>query len=334
MGVTIGYPGLQPDEDIRTESLAWARSFAADMEWAVEEIDVERPRGSLGHRVLEVPRIGGLSLLPHFACEPVPLLFLETTGHLIDSILLDEGEGDITLQDEALVKTHFAGPVIHAEICQFLAQLRQQFIPDLYVDDETGFFETGDTDRLNRAFNESWGGILEAVAELRDEPGSIFEIGGIAVRVPAEDRPAGTDAQLPSDHKNLLDELETWLMTRYGGFGLDFNRSAESVEHLDLLMLEADREGWCDDPEDEETERLAYAMGATFGRTVAATIGGQWEVDENEGLMLTEVGGVGMMLNPFEVAAHRIAHGPAFSFEYQYKTYRDLAARLRVRDQE
>ena len=329
MGVTIGYSGLQTDPGLRAEALDWARAFATEMEWAFEEITIERPRGFLGHRVLEVPRIEGLSLLPHFASEPVPLLFLDTTGHLVDSILTDEGEGDIRLQDEVLTKTQFAGPAVHVEVCQFLAELRNRFVPGLTVDDETGFFESANLERLNQALDAGWDAIIEGISDMRDEHGSAFEVGGILVRVPAEDRPSGAESQIEPAHRQLLDELETWLMTRYGGFGLDFDRSEQAVEHLDLLMLEADNEGWFSEESDgEEAEQLVHAMGAAFGRTVESTLGAQWELDEEQGLVLAEVGSVGVIMNPFQIAAQRFAHGPAFAFAHQFDVHRELVRRL------
>lgn len=329
MGVTIGFNGVQPDPVLREQALEWACAFAADMEWAFEKVSIERARGFLGHRVLEAPRISGLSLLPHFACEPVPLQFLESTGDLVDSVLVDEGEGDIRLQDEALTKTQFAGPAIHAEVCQFLAELRERFVPNLTVDDETRFFETGDTARLQHAFDEAWASIVDGVAPLREEPGGMYEVGGVLLRVPSEDRAPDGDGSLQQDHKELLSALETWLMTRYGGFGLDFDRSPRTIENLDLLMVEADKEQWFQaEDEEEEAEQLVHAMGAAFGRTIESTLGGRWELDEEEGLTLTEIGGVGIIVNPFEVAAQRFTFGPAFAFQHHYDLFRDLTVRL------
>ena len=334
MGVTVAFTGQQDEPSLRDDAIAWARGFAAEMEWTVAHtVCVERPRGVLGDQVLEVPKVMGLSLLPHFACEPVPLLFLQSTGHLVDSFILDEGNGDIRLEHEVLVKTQFAGASVHAEVCQFLVALKERFVPNLEVDDETGFFATGDAAALAGSMDAAWERILHGIGAFR-EPGTELDIGGIPVRVAAEDRPGGAYALVSNEHRQLLDGLETWLTTRYGGFGLDFDRTAASVEHLDLLMLEADQEGWCNDIEDAEAERIAHALGATFGHTVAALLGGQWELDSEEGLVLAEVGGVGLIMNPFEVAASRIAHGPSHAFEHHFAVYENLAQRLATRAKE
>lgn len=327
MGVTVAFTGRQAEPRFRQDALEWAQGFATDMEWDATPVSVERHRGFLGNQVLEVPRVEGLSLLPHFACEPVPLLFLDSSGHVVDSVLVDEGDGDIRVEPQVLVKTQFAGAGVHIEVCQFLAALKKAYVPDLEVDDETGFFSTGDERRLTEALDAGWERILHEISELR-EPGAALAIGGIPLRVPAEDRPAGAYAQVTDEHRELLDGLESWLSTRYGGFGLDFDRTLSSIEHLDLLMLESDKEGWCDDLEDAEAERLAHALGATFGRTVATVLGGQWELDESEGLMLSEVGSVGLQMNPFQVAADRIARGPSYAFAHHFAVYEDLVKRL------
>ncbi|MEE2713772.1 MAG: hypothetical protein VX913_13460 [Planctomycetota bacterium] len=323
MGVTVSFTGHQPDSSIRDAALTWARSFAEETQWTVSDVVcIERPRGFLGDQVLEVPKVVGLTFIPHFACEPVPLLFLQSTGQLVDAFFLDEGNGDVRLQREVLVKTQFAGPTVHAEVCEFLKAVKERFVPDLKVDDESGFFSTGDTAALNLATDAAWARILERTQEL-SEPGADLAIGGIPMRVQASER-----EPLSDEHRELLEGLETWLATRYGGFGLDFDRTTSSVEHLDLLMIEVDQEGWCDDIEGEEAERIAHALGATFGQAVAATLGGHWEVDPEEGLVLTEIGGAGLIMNPFQVAASRIAYGPSHAFEYHFAVYRDLARRL------
>ena len=323
MGVTVSFTGHQPESGARDAALTWARTFAKETQWVVADtVCIERARGFLGDQVLEAPKVLGLTFTPHFACEPVPLLFLQSTGQLVDAFVFDEGNGDVRLQREVFVKTQFAGPTVHAEVCQFLATLKKRFVPDLEVDDESGFFTTGDAAALELATDAAWARILERSRTLR-EPGAPLAIGGIPIREQARECPP-----LSNEHRELLEELETWLATRYGGFGLDFDRSSSSIEHLDLLMIEADQEGWCDNVEGPETEQIAHALGATFGQTVATNLGGHWEVDPDEGLVLTEIGGVGLIMNPFQVAASRIAHGPSHAFEYHFAAYRDLARRL------
>ena len=95
-----------------------------------------------------------------------------------------------------------------------------------------------------------------------------------------------------------------------------------------FFLLREDEPAVGDDVEGPEAEQIAHALGATFGQTVATNLGGHWEVDPDEGLVLTEIGGVGLIMNPFQVAASRIAHGPSHAFEYHFAVYRDLARRL------
>ncbi len=330
MGASLGFSGRQTEPTKLEEAISWARTFARDMEWECADVSFERSRGVMGTQPLERPQIAGLSLTPHFACEPVPLLFLESTGQLVDSVVIDEGDGVIRVEPQVMVKTQFAGAAVHAEVCGFLAELRQRFIPDLQVDDETGFSDDGDEARLQRYLDTCWDRLLEEIREVA-EPGDRLEIGGIPVQVPPTDAYVETQRGLDEDQQRILKELELWLVTRYGGFGLEFDRSRSAVEHLDLLMHESDQEGWCADPEDEDAERLAHGLGAAFGSTVEMLLGARWEADEEEGFVLADVGGVGLSLNPFQVAADRIAHGPSRAFAHHLAVYEDLARRLRAR---
>ena len=151
MGVTLQFRGTQPDRNLRNGAIEAAVVFSREMEWAAQPLRLEKPRGFLAHRVLEHPVLEGVSLLPHFACEPIPLLFLETSGVLLDSYLEDEGNNDVRFNDSPLVKTQFAGPRVHMEICEFLQEMKRRFVPDLDVDDETGFFQSHDEEALRAA---------------------------------------------------------------------------------------------------------------------------------------------------------------------------------------
>jgi hypothetical protein len=327
MGVTIAFRGLQRDRGLQRQSLAYARGFAREMEWRRTPVELRKPRGLLGRQILEMLQVDGLILLPHFACEPVPLLFLESTGHLVDSYFQHTGDDDVRLMDEILVKTQFAGPAVHAEICAFLADLKNRFVPGLEVDDETEFFRTGDATALALAFESAWTAIIDAL------PGTLaadteYTIGGFHFRGPLRPPPADPLKDVALDHCRLLFALEEYLTVRYGGLGLRFDRQQECIENLDLLMHEAEKERWFKSLDGRDSETLVHSIGATFGHTLAALLGGHWTLDENEGLLLRDVGGVGLVVNPFQVAADRVVFGPSHGFAHHFTTFENLVRRL------
>ena len=45
-------------------------------------------------------------------------------------------------------KTQFAGPDVHIAVCALLRYVKERYAPDLWVEDESGYFETGDREDL------------------------------------------------------------------------------------------------------------------------------------------------------------------------------------------
>jgi hypothetical protein len=297
------------------------------MEWGVEAASLSKPRAYLGPRVLECPRLEGLSLLPHFACEPVPLIFLEGPGLLVDSYIEDAGQNDIRLTPEPIVKTHFAGVQAHTEVCDFLAELKRRFVPDLTVDDESGFFEERNVSALEKALAEAWETIAGEVHKARAQGQETFEVGGFLFLKPANEG-GGEFDRLSAEHKDLLLEAERWFSTRYGGFGYTLDRSRESVTDLDFLMSDADDDEWGKRPEDPEVETFTQAAGLYFGRTVAKVLGGVWRHDEEEGLVLGDVGRIGLLIDPLQIAAERLVGGPCHAFSHHLTLYDEFVKRL------
>ncbi|MAG57154.1 MAG: hypothetical protein CMJ83_12745 [Planctomycetes bacterium] len=328
MGVTISFRGRQESASLRQQALDQARAFATEMEWGHRPLELSARRGFLGSQVLETPHLRGLSLIPHFACEPIPMLFSETTGHLLDAQVWDEGQNDVQLLDQVMVKTHFGGPEVHSEVCDFLANLKEHVLPDLDVDDETGFFKTADLAARDQSFDAAWDAVLADVPR-RPEPGEVFAIGGFEFHGPRFLDPIGPEQE------KMLQDLEAWLTVRYGGFGLTFERTHDGIENLDLLMHEADTEGWFDDLGSAEAEGLAHGLGATFGAILAELLGGEWtpggDDDDDEGLVLHNVGRIGLSVDPFQIAAERIAHGPSHAFVHHVTAFEELARRLTAR---
>lgn len=326
MGLCLSFLGSLPDRRARRAALEFASAFATDNEWTATPVSISRPKATLAGRPLSDVRVEGVSLLPHFACEPLPLLFLDGPGTLVDLFMKDEGDDRIGLTAEPIVKTHFAGAAVHDEVCRFLRELRERFLPNLRVDDESGYFADPDRERLARALDTEWTTILgEIAADLGAMP---FELGGFQI-VPAEAGPPAEEfAALTPEQRDAVLRSETWLLTRYGGFGTTLDRSRASVADLDLLMSDADDEHYADRGEDEDVVDFAGATGAHFGRILVQLLGGFWTVDEEEGLQLRDVGGIGLRVNPFDVAAARVGGGPPHDFERYLEVFEEFRRRL------
>ena len=153
MGVTIHYRGtIDEPERIRdlqreladiAKSMGWEHSIMDD-DWTVPpDATLVHEQGAAtitGHLGLK-----GISLLPGGGGEALSF-FVDAAGRLrsiMDMIQQCEGR---TAGDNAWVsmKTQFLSPDIHVWIVGLLKYLQKRYFSDLEVDDEGGFWETGD----------------------------------------------------------------------------------------------------------------------------------------------------------------------------------------------
>jgi len=188
MGVTIHYRGTI-DEPVRirdlqremadiAKSMGWGHSLLDD-DWTVPpDATLVHERGSAkikGHLGLK-----GISLLPGGGGESLSL-FVDATGRLrsiMDMILQGERR---TSPDHAWVsmKTQFLSPDIHVWIVGLLKYLQKRYFTDLQVNDEGGFWETGDRAALEakmRLLNEK---IDKLAMDLN--AGSLGDLSGLSV---------------------------------------------------------------------------------------------------------------------------------------------------------
>jgi hypothetical protein len=333
VGVTLSISGSVRSPEDREEILRWIDGRAADLEWNRRPVRLAFERARLGSgpaaAPLSVPRATGTSLLPHFACEEIPLVFLDQDGTLVDEVVEQDAAGVATFLAGALVKTQFAGPAVHREICGVLRDLRR--LAGIAVDDESGFAETGDEAGLERAFSDAWAGIRSQLAADRAPAGSRIGIGGFLVEV--RESPLGDEfASVSAEQRRWILAGERACMGRFSGFGTTLDRSRESVLDLELAISDVDDRGWRRDPVNPEVEDLAIAAGACFGRTLAAVLGGAW-IAEDDQLALADVGGCGLIVDPFQVARDRILRGPPHGFTHHLDVYATFAREL-ARDRE
>jgi hypothetical protein len=157
MGVSIHYRGrvaeIQNIKDICDELAAIADRLnwpctRLDEDWsqaADAAIEVTE-QGSLitGHLPLK-----GISLAPHPKCETLQFFF-DANGHLRDPISMVNTSGETLKPEDAWisVKTQYAGPETHIGIIGLLAYLKKRHLPDLEVQDEGEYWETGNLEIL------------------------------------------------------------------------------------------------------------------------------------------------------------------------------------------
>jgi hypothetical protein len=329
MGVSIGISGAVRSEQVRRDLLRWAGAAARELDWSSRPVALSfkkaRLRSGSSSAWLEMAEARGVSLLPHFACEQLPLVFVDGDGTLVEEMVEASGGDAPTLLGGAIVKTQFSGPAVHREICEFLGALRQSFAPDLAIDDETGFFESRDEAALNRTFAESWDAIARGVQpDLR--PGARLLVGGFRVEVP--EKPVGDElSALSKDERALLVSADRACINKLSGFGTTLDHSRASVSDLELAISDVDEPGYVKDADSPEVVALAAEAGAYFGRTLVALLGGAWVTEEGRPVVV-DIGRSGLVVDPFQVARDRILQGPPFGFVNHLEVYETLVKHL------
>jgi hypothetical protein len=330
VGVSISIAGAISSPDARKDLLRWIGSKADDLEWTRRPVELgfkkARLRSGARMRALELPRASGVSLLPHFASEELPLVFLEADGTLVEEVVDDYATETPTFLAGVLVKTQFAGPAVHREICEVLREMMSRFAPKISVDDETGFMTSSDPRALERGFAEGWSEIRAKIEADRPGPGARFQVGEFPFEVPTG-RIAGEFGSLKEDERKFLLSCETAFTARFGGFGTNLDHSRSSVVDLELAISDVDAPDFPRDAGNPDVQALAVEAGAYFGRTIASVLGGAWRFEDGQ-FLLVDVGRSGLVVDPFEVARDRILEGPPFSFRHHLGVYDELTKNL------
>ena len=187
MGVTVHYRGtIDEPERIRdlqreladiAKSMGWEHSLLDD-DWTVppdavlvHEQGVAKITGHLG--------LKGISLLPGGGGEALSF-FVDAAGRLrsiMDMILQCEGRtaGD---NASASMKTQFLSPDVHVWIVGLLKFLQKRYFSDLEVDDEGGFWETGDRSALQAKMRQLNVEIDKLAMDLKAE--SLGDLSGLS----------------------------------------------------------------------------------------------------------------------------------------------------------
>lgn len=173
MGITIHYNG-HVERARLTEMLDAAQLYCAEQRWAVLETE-ERIIGHI-ERIVETREpiikiqgegfgegksiaqlfplddtLRGLLITIHSESDPVWLTFNEA-GEMVYYMALNDA-GEYWENKSLFTKTQSAGVDAHIALCEFLHWLNDTYMPDLHVYDESNFYESGDAQKLPRAFD-------------------------------------------------------------------------------------------------------------------------------------------------------------------------------------
>jgi len=174
MGIKIHYSGrvnhidlvekMSDDLEDFSRQLGW-KSKRWDNDWEKPNtVKIENKDGEIrvsGHAPLK-----GIELFPHKNCEPFSLTF--TPNGWLGSVLDLSLSTHSSFKEENLListKTQFAPLEIHITIIKLLEYLKKTYIQNLYVNDEGGYWKTGDIDELKRRRNT----IFQAMDTLEQE---------------------------------------------------------------------------------------------------------------------------------------------------------------------
>lgn len=164
MGVTIHYRGSLTDkkqiyplidelEDIAKS--VKGKCVVIDEDWSIKP-DARLEHDSAGRACIQgTCSIKGVLLNLHDRCESLNLCF-NASGLItspLDVAFSADNDYAVSPDNWMFVKTQFAGPKVHVAVVELLRYLKSKYIHDLEVDDETGYWDTGDFQAVEQQMN-------------------------------------------------------------------------------------------------------------------------------------------------------------------------------------
>lgn len=130
----IHFQGTLADARKREALLRELTACAKSMEWGHLDVD-DQDAG-----------LAGIILQPTNKLEPIPFLF-DAQGrlHALGDLLTPGSEPILWVS----VKTHYAGTEAHQWLTRLLRHIQTRFVPNLRVEDESGYWEHQDEAKLN-----------------------------------------------------------------------------------------------------------------------------------------------------------------------------------------
>jgi hypothetical protein len=134
---TVHYQGTLPDPARRASLVLHLSACAKSMDWGAISVD-DTDAG-----------LSGIILQPANKLEPIPFLFdVEGRLHALCDLLAPGGEPIYYVA----VKTHYAGTDAHRAFCDLLRHIKDSYMPNLAVTDESEYWDHGDESKLKAYF--------------------------------------------------------------------------------------------------------------------------------------------------------------------------------------
>lgn len=174
MGLSIHYSGYIRDKKLIEPLIEEVKDIAETLDWSPQVIDDGE--------------IKGISFAPK-GSESIFLTF-NPDGRLLSrvNILAKEIYDDVRLSKELIfttsAKTQYAGPDAHIAIIKLLKYISKKYISEFELNDEGGYWETGDEKILSDQFakyNIAINSFREALKDLHAAPGETT--GSLADRI-------------------------------------------------------------------------------------------------------------------------------------------------------
>jgi hypothetical protein len=173
MGVSVHFQGSLGGTVRLTDLVDELDDIARSMDWQSHRIE----------RDAENPEIAGIIMEPADYTESLPFLF-DRAGRLrcLADLICGQIEPDPRCSYFVSVKTQFGDVGSHLWIVGLLRYLKSKYLPDLAVNDEGGYWETGDAAELTRRRDF----LSEKIAELTDGLSTMKGEGKTAEELAAE----------------------------------------------------------------------------------------------------------------------------------------------------
>lgn len=163
MGVSIHYRGQLPTPDSIYQLIEEVSDIAQTMGWKYKRMNEDwstPPSARLessrepGIHIAGNCALKGIHFQLHERCEPVWLYF-NAQGILTSPfrVALDAEEGYPMRKTWLFIKTQFGGIETHITVVKLLQYLKQKYLPDMEVEDESGYWHTGDIAELKKRFH-------------------------------------------------------------------------------------------------------------------------------------------------------------------------------------
>lgn len=166
MSVTLRYSGTLADPESLSRLREDFLDIAATHAWPVDSLEAppqETPvrRGRGARTMAPALVVQGLKIYVHPQTDPLWLTFdqdgaLTRLGSFPLAQVGRDGETAASSrygfvhQSQASMQTSIGGFLLHSTLVSLLDYLKRAYVPDLKVDDETGYWEKRDLDALKR----------------------------------------------------------------------------------------------------------------------------------------------------------------------------------------